>query len=88
MSQYTELKGLITGLGTRIDKVQADLAALKRRPAPAGGRTHRVVSGDTLSSIAQKYYGDASRWREIHGANAGIIANPDVIRVGQVLTIP
>ena len=82
MSQYTELKGLIA-------KNAADIAALKRRrPAGGGGRTHTVKSGDTLSSIAQKYYGDAGRWREIHGANAGIIPNPDVIRVGQVLTIP
>ena len=82
MSQYTELKALIA-------KNTADIAALKRRrPAPAGGRTHTVKSGDTLSSIAQTYYGDASRWREIHGANSGIITNPDVIRVGQVLTIP
>ena len=82
MSQYTELKG-------RLEKVEADVKRLKRRAPEPTGRTHTVRSGDTLSGLAEKYYGEARRWPEIHGANAGIIGpNPDVLRVGQVLTIP
>lgn len=53
--------------------------------------THTVVSGDTLSGIAQKYYGSAARdkWMAIYEANKEIIgSNPGMIRVGQVFQIP
>ncbi len=50
--------------------------------------THTVVPGDTLSGIAKKYYGDASRWPEIHAANKGKISNPNLIYPGQTFVIP
>lgn len=60
---------------------------------PSGGngngaatRTYTVAAGDTLSSIAQQFYGDANRYPEIAAASG--IANPDMIQPGQVLTIP
>lgn len=46
-----------------------------------------VKSGDTLSSIAQKFYGSASRYPEIVSANP-IIENADRIETGWVLEIP
>jgi len=50
---------------------------------------YTVVSGDNLSAIAQKHYGDANRWRDIYNANKETIgANPSAIRVGMVLKIP
>lgn len=50
---------------------------------------YTVVSGDNLSAIAQKHYGDANRWRDIYEANKETIgANPSAIRVGMVLKIP
>lgn len=52
---------------------------------------HTVVSGDTLSGIALKYYGSAARekWMAIYEANKEIIgSNPGLIRVGQVFNIP
>ncbi len=52
------------------------------------GRTYTVVSGDSLSKIAQREYGDASKWREIYEANRDKIQDPDLIYPGQVLTIP
>jgi len=51
-------------------------------------RTYTVVSGDSLSKIAQREYGDASKWQQIYAANKGTISNPDLIHPGQVLTIP
>jgi nucleoid-associated protein YgaU len=51
-------------------------------------RTYTVVSGDSLSKIAKKYYGDAKKWRRIFDANRDIIKNPDLIHPGQVLKIP
>ncbi|TFV94895.1 LysM domain-containing protein [Leifsonia flava] len=50
------------------------------------GRTYTVVAGDTLSGIARRFYGDASRWKEIREVNG--IADPKQIYPGQELTIP
>lgn len=50
--------------------------------------TYVVVSGDSLSQIARKQYGDVSRWREIYDMNKGVVgSDPNRIYVGQVLTI-
>ena len=54
----------------------------------AGFRAHKVVSGDTLSGIAEDNYGDANLWPRLFIANRDTINDPDVIRVGQVLRIP
>ncbi len=48
-------------------------------------RTHTVQSGDYLSSISTKYYGDASHVQEIKDANS---LTSDNITVGQTLIIP
>jgi nucleoid-associated protein YgaU len=58
-------------------------------PAPAVIAQHTVVPGDTLSGIAQKYYGSAAKWPQIYEANKAVIgANPNLIRPGQVFQIP
>jgi nucleoid-associated protein YgaU len=51
-------------------------------------RTYTVVSGDTLSKIAQREYGDASQWKRIYEANKDTIKNPDLIYPGQTFKIP
>lgn len=50
------------------------------------GLTYTVVAGDTLSKIAKRFYGDANKYHDI--AKASGIANPDLIKVGQVVTLP
>lgn len=50
--------------------------------------TYTVVGGDSLSRIAKRYYGDASKWKLIFEANRDRIKNPDLIQIGWVLTIP
>jgi nucleoid-associated protein YgaU len=55
----------------------------------AAGTTYTVVSGDSLSKIAKHHYGDAAKWHQIYEANKAIIgSNPDLIEVGQELTLP
>ncbi|MEZ4685065.1 MAG: peptidoglycan-binding protein LysM [Bacteroidia bacterium] len=49
---------------------------------------HTVVSGDTLSKIAKKYYGNAMKYPEIFEANQPMLKSPDLIYPGQVLRIP
>lgn len=55
-------------------------------PAPTSSQTYTVKKGDTLWAIAKKYYGDGSKYMTI--ANASGVSNPDLINIGQVLTIP
>lgn len=58
------------------------------KPAPAAEQTYTVASGDTLSKIAKKFYGNANAWNTIFQANKDQIKNPDMIHPGQVLKIP
>lgn len=58
-------------------------------PAAAGNRRHTVGPGDTLFKIAQQYYGDRSRWKDIFEANRNMLkSKDDPLRVGTVLRIP
>ncbi len=52
-------------------------------PSP---RTYTVVSGDSMWAIAERFYGDGSKYQVI--ADASGVDNPDLIHPGQVLTIP
>jgi nucleoid-associated protein YgaU len=49
---------------------------------------HTVVSGDSLSKIAGKYYGDVKKYNAIFEANKPMLSDPDKIYPGQVLRIP
>jgi len=57
--------------------------------APASGRRHAIVKGDTLYSLAQRYYGSRSKWRQIFEANRDILkSKDDPLRIGMELKIP
>ena len=49
---------------------------------------HTVVSGDTLSKIAKRYYENANKYPVIFEANKPMLSDPDKIYPGQVLRIP
>lgn len=49
---------------------------------------YTVVPGDTLSAIAQRFYGDANQFRRIFQANRDRLDDPDRIFAGQVLRVP
>jgi LysM repeat protein len=51
-------------------------------------KTYAVKSGDTLWNIAKKNLGDGARYTEIYALNKSKIQNPNLIAVGQVLTMP
>ncbi len=58
-------------------------------PALPAVKTVVVASGDTLSKIAQKVYGNPALWPKIYEANkAAIGPNPNLIKPGQKLVIP
>ncbi len=56
-----------------------------KRPKP---RSYTVKSGDTLGSIAKKFYGDGRKWPAIAAANKDILPDPNKLRVGMKLRIP
>lgn len=59
---------------------------LAEQPA---ARTYTVAKGDSLSKIAKAHYGRFDKWRMIYEANRATIGdNPDLIKPGQVLTLP
>jgi nucleoid-associated protein YgaU len=49
---------------------------------------HTVVSGDNLSKIAKKFYGDPNKYPVIFEANKPMLKHPDKIYPGQLLRIP
>ena len=51
-------------------------------------RTYTVQRGDTLASIARKFYKSSARWHRIQEANAGTISKPGDLKPGQTLLIP
>jgi nucleoid-associated protein YgaU len=51
-------------------------------------RVYEVQSGDTLSAIAKREYGDANAYNRIFEANTPMLKDPDDIYPGQVLIIP
>jgi 5'-nucleotidase len=52
-------------------------------------QTYEVKAGDTLLSIAEEFYGDATKWRRIYDANKDLIgADPDKLKLEQKLKIP
>jgi len=65
----------------------ASQAAPATKP-PAGARRHTVQSGDTLSKIAQQYYGNRARWRDIFTANRDVMKSEGDLKAGMTLKIP
>jgi Immunoglobulin-like domain of bacterial spore germination/LysM domain len=53
-----------------------------------GFAIHTVEPGDTLSGIADTFYGDPAKFRIIFAANRNQLDDPDVIVPGQDLRIP
>ncbi len=84
---YSALAGVDNSLNMNIG-IDTGFAQQEASAAAAGTQTYTVQSGDTLSKIAQRHYGEAGQWRKIFEANRGTISDPDKIQVGQQLTIP
>jgi nucleoid-associated protein YgaU len=50
--------------------------------------TYTVQAGDSLSKIAQRYYGNAADYMRIFEANRDKLKDPNLIHPGQQLVIP
>jgi nucleoid-associated protein YgaU len=49
---------------------------------------HRIVDGDTLEGIAQRYWGDRARWSDVYQHNRDVLAAPNALPIGVELRIP
>lgn len=70
-----------SGWGTSIE-----LPPVTRRNDPA--QTHRIVDGDTLRTLAERYLGSADRCLEIYDANRDVLPSPELLPIGVELKIP
>lgn len=67
----------------RLEQEQQQLAKLTRAKA-----IHTVRRGESLSALANKYYRDSQRWKDIYQANQHVLSNPDGLEAGYILVIP
>jgi len=58
------------------------------RPASIPRRTHRIVDGDTLARLAERYLGDPHRAGEIFQLNEQLLPSPKILPIGAVLQLP
>ena len=79
----------------RSEEVEAAKARRMKLAGKSAGQEyigeHTVAAGDSMSAIAQKYYGSAAKekWMAIYEANKDLMGdNPTLIHPGQTLKIP
>lgn len=96
-AQKNDIWNAIKTIPTWRDEIVADIrvtgtatAAAPAAPAAAAAAAHTytVKAGDTLSKIAKQMLGNASDYMRIFEANRDQLANPDLIKPGQVLRMP
>ncbi|MBK9708598.1 MAG: LysM peptidoglycan-binding domain-containing protein [Acidobacteria bacterium] len=82
-SEYAknELWDVIKGIDAAVSDAVIDINV-------QSGLTYKVVSGDTLSKIAKRFYGNANDYNKIFQANTDQLDDPDKIKVGQELKLP
>jgi hypothetical protein len=51
-------------------------------------RTHKLVDGDTLRALAERYLGSADQAWLIYEANRNVLSNPEILPIGAELTVP
>lgn len=96
-SQATKEKVvLLAGNVKGVEKVDDDhltvkapvAAAAPAAPEKAEVRFYTIESGDSLSKIAKRFYGNAGDWNKLFEANKEVINDPDLIYPGQTIRIP
>ena len=60
----------------------------KKPSAPTRPDTYVVQPGDTLTTIAARFYGSRGKWRDIRDANRTIISSDGRVNAGQTIKLP
>lgn len=69
-------------------KAKSAEVATKDNQPTVKSQTHTIQPGDTLSSIAVRYLGSSTRYREIYEANRNVLKTPNSLPEGATLVIP
>ncbi|CAN5918684.1 peptidoglycan-binding protein LysM [soil metagenome] len=76
------IAGNIFGVG------EVKVAGAQAATVEDGTQYYLIKSGDTLSAIAQQFYGDANKYPAIFEANREVIKDANLIFPGQKIRIP
>jgi len=80
---------LLAGNVKGVEKVNDDALKVRPQAKPEPEFTfYTIVKGDSLSKIAKRFYGDASKWPVLFAENREVIQNADLIYPGQVIRVP
>ena len=81
---------LMAGNAMGIEKVEAAEATVSGQSAQLGAdeEFYIIEKGDSLWKIAEKAYGNGSKYTAIFDANREVIVDPDKIFPGQKIRIP
>ncbi|MFH1268719.1 MAG: tail protein X [Planctomycetota bacterium] len=60
----------------------------RTKPSIESAGTHKIVDGDTLRDLAERYLGDGNRYLEIFEANRDLLPSANVLPIGVELKIP
>lgn len=78
-------RSAVTSTQTHHAAVMVQLSAA----APSSdAKTYVAMKGDTLYSIAKKFYNDGSAWKKLLKANADKLKDPKDLREGMSLVVP
>jgi LysM repeat protein len=77
----------LDSVSTRSVTVTVTAAGQARHAAQAQSTTYRVAGGDTLSTLASKFFHN-NDWQYLYHENTKTVSDPNLIYVGQDLVIP
>lgn len=80
--KVTVKKIKVKGLNAKIAGTNA------RLNSSSNSKTYKVKKGDCLYNIAKSLLGDGGRYMEIYKLNKDKLKDPNVLKIGQVLTLP
>ena len=82
IAQYRVLKPA----DSTVKRATGNNARTENQTAVQSEKTYQLVSGDTLSGISRKFYGDSSLYGKLASYNG--IKNANIIRAGSTIKIP
>lgn len=86
LNGITDPSRIMPGRTLRMPNPKKKTAQVDTPTTPLAKNQHLVVEGETMSSIASDYLGDANKFYII--ANANPTVDPDRLRIGDILAIP
>jgi len=92
VQQISDLRAQVTDLrnqrNTAMKNATTPITPPDLKKLPPGTRSYTVQTGDTLASIARRFYKSSARWKDILDANYFSLQGKTSLKVGQTLIIP